>query len=387
MRSHLRRLAGTVAATAAVSCVPVLMSLSPPALAQGGASSVYVQDMTTPANGGTGRAQGVADRMQQALTDANSCVETSDNQDVKDAIADERDRSLQEGGDPSARLQEIGKMVGADILIGIQALPAPGGGTQYSAFAMDAKSARTIARAMGSEDQVVKSMVSQLGGAFATSCKPHWVGTVTFAGSSVETKTTKDGGPMHAARRKVSRTRTVSLDVNSTMTAHLLPPSPATKTLNSPMARVAHSVTSVSRTEQTVSGEERCRTPGRNPTWEGFSESYSETVTMKGRATGTSPVFILIDSDGRYSIRVTVPGGESIGSIAVDKSPSQACGAKGERDKDLQSAPPGTFDASGFDAEGKVDPARKDTLAGSSSSPDGKTRMNWNLRLVKPKGP
>ncbi len=387
MRRHSRRLAGAVAATATASFLVAATGWPSDAAAQGSASSVYVQDMTTSANGGTGKAQAAADRLQQALTDANSCVETSDNQDVKDAIADERDRSLQEGGDPSARLQEIGKMVGADILIGIQALPAPGGGTQYSAFAMDARSARTIARAMGSEDQVVKSMVSQLGGAFASSCKPHWVGTVNFTGSSVETKTTKDGGPMHAARRNVSRARTVTFDAHATMTAHLLPPSPATKTLNSPMARVVHSVTTVSRTEQTVGGEERCRLPGRNPYWEGFSESYSETVTMKGRATGTSPVFILIDSDGKYSIRVTVPGGESIGSIAVDKSPSQACGAKGERDKDLQSAPPGTFDASGFDAEGKVDPARKDTLAGSSSSPDGKTRMNWNLRLVKPKGP
>jgi hypothetical protein len=46
----------------------------------------------------------------------------------------------------------------------------------------------------------------------------------------------------------------------------------------------------------------------------------------------------------------------------------------------------GKFQSTNFDAEGKVDPKRKDVLSGSQTLSDGHTKINWNLRLVKPKG-
>lgn len=364
----------------------LLLALPLTALAQGTAASVYVQDQTTQANGGSGKAQRVGDQLQQALSDAHPCVETSDQQDVKDALGDLRDQSLQEDTDPNARLREIGQMVGADILIGIQALPGPNGSTQYSAFAMDSRTARTVARAMGSESQVIDSLVQQLASSFTNACRPHWVGTVHYSGTISENKSIEDGGPMLTMRRSVRRSKTEGITTQATMSAQLLPEaSGGTRVLNSPMARVVHIVNTVSHTQQTIQGEQYCRVHGRNPYWEGFSESSSETTTLKGRATGTSPVFILIDSDGRYTIKVTVPGGESAGTWAMEKSPSQACGSGAQPDRDLKSLPPTPFDASGFDAEGRVDPAHKDSLSGSYTAPDGKSRMNWNLRLVKPR--
>lgn len=362
-------------------------SLALPAVALASASSVYVQDSTTVANGGLGQARGAVDRLQQALTDANPCVDTADNQDVAQDVADARDQALQEGGDTDARLLEIGRLLHADILIGIQAVPAPGGGKQYSAFAMDAQTRRTLARAMGSEEQVVKSLVEQLGGAFAQDCKPHWVGRISFTGNQTESKSQEDGGPMLTGRRNVRRTRTTSLNVSNTMTAQLLSPASGGRGGDTPLARVVHRFESVSRTEQKIGGEQYCRVQGRNPFWEGFNESYAETVTMKGRATGTAPVHILVFSDGRYMIRVSTPGGTTLGSFTIDKSPSQACESKARPERDAQSLPGGTFDATGFDAEGRVDPRRPGTLSGSSPLPVGQGTMSWSLRLVKPRGP
>ncbi|MBK6938556.1 MAG: hypothetical protein IPH18_18170 [Chitinophagaceae bacterium] len=52
---------------------------------------------------------------------------------------------------------------------------------------------------------------------------------------------------------------------------------------------------------------------------------------------------------------------------------------------DAQSGPEQKIDASGFDITGKTDTKNRDSLSGSKTTPDGKTKITWNLRLVKPK--
>ncbi len=383
----MRRRERTVAtrATIARAACALLALLGAAASAQ--ATSVYVQDTTTAANGGTGKAARAADRLQDALADAYPCAETSDNGDLADAVADETARSDWEGGDPGPRLQQLGRMVGADILVGIQALPAPGGGTMVSAFAMNARTGATMARAMGSEEEVARSLTQQLAGQFSNACKPHWVGSLTFSGQVSQSTKKEDAGPMLAAVRQVKRTKTETFSANSTMSAQLLPASAGAGSVDQPMARVVHMVEQIHQVQQKTSGETQCRVHGKNPYWEGFSESYTEIGTVKGRATGMAPIHIMVFSDGRYMIQVTVPGGETYASFSTEKAPSTACESKAQPVHDAISAPPGTFAPSGFDAEGRVDPKHKDRLVGESTSPDGKSRTSWNLRLVKPAGP
>ena len=43
------------------------------------------------------------------------------------------------------------------------------------------------------------------------------------------------------------------------------------------------------------------------------------------------------------------------------------------------------MDASGFDVTGKANSKNPDSLSGSKTLPDGKTKITWNLKLVKPK--
>ena len=107
---------------------------------------------------------------------------------------------------------------------------------------------------------------------------------------------------------------------------------------------------------------------------------------MIGQGTDTMPVFISVDSDGTYSIKVNAPGGVLIGKYETSRSET-GCGDDDPQPTiDAQSLPDGRFEATSFDAEGKVDPKNKDVLSGSQTSPDGKTKITWNLRLVKPKG-
>lgn len=358
------------------------------AAAHAQASSVYIQD-NTPAgrSASADPTKSVRSKIASAITDAYPCAETTDQQDVKDAIDDERNKNLQEDGGPDERLKEIGKMVGANILIGVQLVSGSGDSAIYSAFAMNSQSATTVARSMGTADQVAKGLTQQLSGSFSTNCKPHWVGTLNYTASISETNTIRDGGPMMTFRRNVKRTKTVSMNGQTTMTASLLPPGSGTKADNSPMARVSQIISTTNKTESNSSGEQYCRVRGQNPYWTGFSESYSETVVQSGRGSGTSPVFILIDSDGHYTIRVTVPGGMATTAVSTERHPSNPCGGtEAEPTADALTPDPTPFDASGFDAEGDVDPRNKDTLSGSYSTPDGKSRMSWNLRLVKPRG-
>ena len=48
--------------------------------------------------------------------------------------------------------------------------------------------------------------------------------------------------------------------------------------------------------------------------------------------------------------------------------------------------PEGKLQSTSFEAEGKTEPSNVSQINGSKTSPDGRTKISWNLRLVKPKG-
>jgi hypothetical protein len=98
------------------------------------------------------------------------------------------------------------------------------------------------------------------------------------------------------------------------------------------------------------------------------------------------PVFISIDSDGTYSIKVTAPGGTMLGKNETMRTVSGCGHDEPEKTQNAVSLPEGRIESTSFDAEGRVDPKNKDVLSGSQTSPDGKTKITWSLRLVKPKG-
>ena len=106
---------------------------------------------------------------------------------------------------------------------------------------------------------------------------------------------------------------------------------------------------------------------------------------MLGQGTDTMPVFISIDSDGSYSIKVTAPGGVLYGKVETSRSVSGCKSDVPETTKDAQSLPEGKTAATSFDAEGKTDPKNTDVLSGSQTYPDGRTKITWSLRLVRPK--
>ncbi|MBK6937448.1 MAG: hypothetical protein IPH18_11615 [Chitinophagaceae bacterium] len=70
--------------------------------------------------------------------------------------------------------------------------------------------------------------------------------------------------------------------------------------------------------------------------------------------------------------------------IETNRSES-GCNSDNPPTNDAQSLPEQKIDASGFDVSGKTDSKNRDSLSGSKTTPDGKTKITWNLRLVKPK--
>lgn len=140
----------------------------------------------------------------------------------------------------------------------------------------------------------------------------------------------------------------------------------------------------VGRKIQETVGEIYCREKGQNPVWKGYNMKYSETTTQTGGGAGTLPVHIAIDQDGNYRIAVSTPGGTLLGKVETDRSES-GCGTEKPPVKDAVSMPEQKLDASGFDVTGKTGTKNQDTLSGSKTMPDGKTKITWNLRLVKPK--
>ncbi|MDI1242883.1 MAG: hypothetical protein PSX80_13285, partial [bacterium] len=133
-------------------------------------------------------------------------------------------------------------------------------------------------------------------------------------------------------------------------------------------------------------GETRCREPGKNPYFTNFREEYTETTTQRGQGTDRMPVFISIDTDGTYTIKVAAPAGVLLGKVETTRNYSGCPSENKPEPEEPRSMPDGRLEPTSFDAEGKVDPKNKNVLSGSQSLPDGKTKITWNLRLVKPKG-
>ncbi|MBK9162985.1 MAG: hypothetical protein IPM21_03600 [Acidobacteria bacterium] len=364
----------------------VIFSLAEGSKAQGKASSIVIHDTTSPANGGENATKGLRDKFRSALENAKPCVETMDDQDLRDALQDERERELLEGGDPSDVLKALGERLGAGMIMNVQALPGPGGTTVYSGSVIDTTSARAVARETGSESEVAEQLVRDLGPYLADTCKPHWTGTVNYVFSSSETKTTDDSGAAHAVRRNVKRRTTETSNMQHTIKASLSGAPAAGASVNSPKARVMQRTQFTFGKSSNSSGEVRCREPGKNPYFTNFSEEYTETTTQLGQGTDTMPVFISIDSDGSYSIKVNAPAGVIYGKYETRRNYSGCPSEKPPTQEEPQSLPEGKLQPTSFDAEGKVDAKNRDRLSGSHSSPDGKTKITWNLRLVKPKG-
>jgi hypothetical protein len=319
------------------------------------------------------------------LQSEKPCIETMDDQDLRDAIQDERERALLEGGDSQATLTAIGNRLGSSLVMTVQAMPGAGGSAVYNVAVLNTKTASAVVREMGSDPrQMAQNLARSLGPYLADSCKPHWTGTINYVYMLNETKTSTDEGAAHATRRNVKRVNTQTSNMTTTIKATLL--KPTDESVNSPKARVMQRVQSTFEKNSDSSGEERCREPGKNPYFKGFSEKYGETTTLLGQGTDTMPVFISIDSDGSYSIKVTAPGGVLYGKSETSRSVSGCKSDIPETTKDAQSLPEGKVEATSFDAEGKVDPKNKDVLAGSQTYPDGRTKVTWSLRLVKPKG-
>lgn len=348
-------------------------------------SSIVIHDSTKAANGGENATKNLREQFRAALEKEKPCVETMDDQDLRDAIQDERERAMLEGGDSTEALKMIGDRLGSSMVMNVQAMPGPGGTTVYSGFVMDTRSGRAVARAMGSESEVAESLVRQIGQYLADACKAHWAGTVRYDYSMNETKRESDGGPAHATWQNVKREKTITSIASTMIKATLLPPA-ADESTGSPKARVMHRIRFTGGRKEETSGKTRCREPGKNPYLTNFTQEYSETITQLGQGTDTMPVFISIDDDGSYTISVNAPGGKTISKQETTRNYSACPSEKSEPSNTAISLPEGQFTGTSFEATGRVDPKNKDVLSGSQTSPDGKTKITWKLRLVKPKG-
>jgi hypothetical protein len=356
----------------------VLFGLAPLAAIEGQrSSSIVIHDTST----GRTAAKGLGDAIKSELASQYPCVEAMDDQDIADAMNDERERALIEGGDSQPVLTEIGNQLGSSLVMTVNSGPAGN-----NVAVLNTKSVSIIARASGSDTEgVAKSIVGSLGPYLANDCKPHWIGTINYVATFEESKTTNDNGPMLAAKRNIKRVLTQTANMTTTIKASLKKPGPDDK-LNSPQARVMQRIISTFEKSSSMKGEDYCREPGKNPYWKGFAESYIDTTTMLGQGTDTMPVFISIDSDGTYSIKVTAPGGTMLGKNETMRTVSGCGHDEPEKTQNAVSLPEGRIESTSFDAEGRVDPKNKDVLSGSQTSPDGKTKITWSLRLVKPKG-
>jgi len=283
-------------------------------------SSIVIHDTTKPSNGGEKATEGLRNEFKSALERERPCVETMDDQDLRDSIQDERERELLEGSDSNEALKAIGDRLGSSLVVTVQAMPGPGGSTTYSSAAMDTRSSKTVARGMGGERELAEKMVRDLGPYLTDTCKPHWVGTINYVYSNNETKTTTDAGAAHAVRRNVKRTMTQTSNMQHTIKASLQGTPPAGESANSPKARVMQRTQFTFRKSSNSTGETRCREPGKNPYFTNFSEEYSETTTQLGQGTDMMPVFISVDNDGTYTIKVTAPGGVLLGKVETTRN-------------------------------------------------------------------
>ena len=349
-------------------------------------SSIVIHDNTSPANGGENATSNLRSEIESALNREKPCVDIMDDQDIRDVLESEREKNLLEGGDPQQVLTDIGTLMGASYVMSVSAMPGAGGSTSYTVFVMNPKTGTTIARQTGTDAKdIAKSIVGQMGSSLPDNCKPHWVGEVKYEFTWNETKTTNDEGAAHASTRNTKRTKTETYSAKNTIVAMLLPPKPGGEvSASKTMARVWMRSSIVSEKKHDTNGEIWCREKGQNPQWKGYNSKYSETVTQIGGGSDNLPVSIALDNDGNYNITVVTPSGTMLMKIETNRSET-GCSTAPPPKNDVQGFPEQKMDGSSFSVSGKTDAKNKDTLAGSKTMPDGKTKISWNLRLVKPK--
>lgn len=353
-------------------------------LAQKG-SSIVIHDNTTQANGGENATAGLRSEIESALNREKPCVDIMDDADIRNVLESEREKNLLEGSDPQQVLTDIANLMGASYVMSVSAIPGSGGST-YTAFVMDPQTGKTIARQTGTDPkQMAESIVKQMGSGLTDNCKPHWVGEVKYDFSWNESTTTTDAGAAHASTRNTKRTKTDTYTASNTIVATLLPPKPGSDvSATKAIARVWMRSKIVSEKKQETVGEVYCRPKGGNSGWKGYNLQYSETVTQLGGGADNLPVSISVDNDGEYRIFVKTPAGTLLSKIETNRTES-GCDTDNPPKKDAQSMPEQKMDASGFDVTGKTDSKNRDTLNGSKTLPDGKTKISWNLKLMKPK--
>lgn len=365
--------------------ISLLLSVS--YFAQSKGSSIVIHDNTSPANGGENATSNLRSEIESALQREKPCVDTMDDQDIRDLMESEKEKNLLEGGDPQQVLTDIGKFMGASYVMSVSSMPGVGGSPFYTVFVIDPNTGQSVARQSGTDaKQIADNIVKQLGSRLADNCKPHWVGTVKYEFNWNETKTTTDEGAAHASTRNTKRTKTDTYTAKNSIVATLLPPQTGNDaSANKTMARVWMRSSIFSEKKQETIGEVRCRLPGQNPFWGGYNVTYSETLTEIGGGSDTLPVYIAIADDGFYKITVMSPSGTLLAKIETKRTESN-CGKAKDPLNDAQSSPEQKISASSFTVEGKTDAKNRDSLTGSKSLPDGKTTISWSLRLVKPKG-
>jgi hypothetical protein len=355
--------------------------------AQQKGSSIVIHDTTSKTNGGEGATSNLRSEIESALQREKPCVDTMDDQDIQNILQSEREKNLLEGGDPQQVLTEIGNLMGASYVMSVSAMPGVGGSTSYTVFVLDPQTGKTIARQTGTDaKQIADGVVRQMGSNLADNCKPHWVGEIKYEFTWSETKQSSDEGAAHASTRNTKRTKTETFTSKNSIIATLMPPKPGSDiSAGKAMARVWMRSSVVSEKKDETKGEVRCRLPGRNPFWGGYSVNYSETVTQIGGGAGNLPVYVSIDNEGFYKITVLSPSGTMLTKVETNRTES-SCDDTKPPTNDAQSSPEQKIPASSFTVEGKTDAKNRDSLTGSKTMPDGKTKITWNLRLVKPKG-
>ena len=350
------------------------------------ASSIVIRDSTSAVNGGANATSSLRNAIESALIRENPCLETTNDQVIEDALQDERDRVGWEGGDSSEALKAIADRIDSDLAMSVKALPGPNGSVIYSAFAINMKTATSIAResgGSGSEQEIADKLARSIAPYTTKTCKPHWVGTIVYYYSKEETKQKTDDGRAYEGRRNVTRELTATTKMTTIIKATLRPPIEG-KSVTSPTANVSHRVRYFYTRISKYSGQQRCRLPGKSTFWKDFSEAEEEITTKIGEGRGIMPVFIVFDRDEAYTIRVNAPKGTMLGKVEF-KSQLADCGeAPPPPTSEAKNLDEGELSATGFEATGKIEAKNRTSLSGQQTLADGKTKIEWKLRLVGP---
>ena len=185
-------------------------------------TSIVIHDSS---GGGGNSTKNLTKEIKSALEREKPCVDTMDDQDIRDMLQSEREKNLLEGGDPQEVLTDIGNLMGASYVMSVSATPGPGGSTFYNVFVMDPQTGKTVARQTGTDaKQIADSVVKQMGSNLADNCKPHWVGVVKYEFTWNETKQSTDEGAARAMVRNTKRNKSETYTAKNSIVATLLPP-------------------------------------------------------------------------------------------------------------------------------------------------------------------